>query len=377
MRDVSARFGVATLVVWTGCSTSTGTFDSPSDPILDAAAEVSTDAMADGEAVGPGDAETEGSATDVYPDMDNDGMDLEAAAGDGTLLERSYVGPEGTRDYLLYEPAGYDGTPRALVVALHGCSQSASHFATASGYNRLADQHGFIVVWPEQSLLANTALCWNWFLPGHQRRDVGEAAVIAAIVGEVGKTHALDPKRIHAVGMSAGAAMAVVLGAVFPDVFASIGSVEGCPFQGTPCVGSASVLPAATLATYVVSAMGARTRPVPLFAIQGSLDINVPPANGDLLVKQWVLAADVVDDNLSNQSISSFPHHVSDDSAHGYSFRRSVYVDGAGKDFIEYLEVKGLGHAWPGASVSLAFSDTQGPSATEGSWHFLEAHPMP
>ncbi|HPB98666.1 MAG TPA: hypothetical protein PKW66_22280, partial [Polyangiaceae bacterium] len=64
MRDVSARFGVATLVVWTGCSTSTGTFDSPSDPILDAAAEVSTDAMADGEAVGPGDAETEGSATD-------------------------------------------------------------------------------------------------------------------------------------------------------------------------------------------------------------------------------------------------------------------------------------------------------------------------
>ncbi len=337
----------------------------------DAAAQdaVAQEAAAD---VGPADA----SDPDVIADADP--PDLDATVGGGELLSRSYVGPAGTRDYLLYVPAGYDGTPRPLLVALHGCSQTPSHFAYISKFNLLADAKGFLVVWPEQVVAANTSLCWNWFLPGHQRRDVGEAAILAGMVDEVSGTHAVDPKRVHAVGVSAGAAMSVVLGAVFPDVFASIGSVEGCPFKGTPCVGSPSALPASVLAQYVVDAMGSHARPVPLFAVQGTLDTSVLPANGELLVQQWVRAGDQVDDGQDNGSIPVSPDHVDTGTApNGHSYETDVYLDASGDVFVERWLVSGLGHAWPGGAPAIAYSDPKGPSATEESYRFFEAHPMP
>ncbi len=374
MREACFPVLFAFLAATLGCSSSSGTYDTPPDTGADAGADASEDAVSE---QGHPDA-SEADPPDVYPEADTDAIDLDAVTGGGELIKRSYVGPEGTRDYLLYVPAGYDGTPRPLVLALHGCSQSASHFAYVTGYNQLADQEGMIVLWPEQTIVANSTLCWNWFLPGHQRRDVGEAAMLAAMVREVAGTHAVNPKRVHAVGISAGAAMSVVMGAVFPDVFASIGSVEGCPFQGTPCVGSASLLPAATLAGYVKDAMGAHARPVPLFAVQGTFDFNVPPANGDLLVKQWVLAADAVDDGLQNESIPPLPDHTdSGVSPDGHAYDKAVYLDGEGEVFVEYFEVDGLGHAWPGGAQAIAYSDPQGPSATEESWRFFEAHPMP
>jgi poly(hydroxyalkanoate) depolymerase family esterase len=374
MRVASAPVLFALFAATLGCSASSGTYDGQPDTGTDGGTDATQDVGADTEDHDVSEADP----PDVYPETDTDVIDLDAVTGGGELIKRSYVGPEGTRDYLLYVPKGYDGTPRPLVLALHGCSQSASHFAYVTGYNQLADQEGVLVVWPEQTIVANSTLCWNWFLPGHQRRDVGEAAMLAAIVREVAGTHAVDPKRVHAVGISAGAAMSLVMAAVFPDVFASIGSVEGCPFQGTPCVGSASMLPAATLAGYVEEAMGAYARPVPLFAVQGTLDFNVPPANGDLLVKQWVLAADAVDDGLSNQSIPPSPDHTdSGVAANGHAFVKEVYLDADEEVFIEYFKVDGLGHAWPGGAQAIAYSDPQGPSATDESWRFFEAHPMP
>jgi poly(hydroxyalkanoate) depolymerase family esterase len=353
-----------------GCSSSTGdTFTNPTDAGSDGAEDAVSEETEDA---------PEEAALDAYPDVDTDVVDLDGAVGGGELVRRAYAGLEGTREYLLYIPAGYDGTPLPLVVAMHGCSQSATHFAYVTAYNQLADTKKFLVLWPEQAMVFNASLCWNWFLPGHQKRDVGEAAILAAMVKEVKGSHGVDPNRVHAVGVSAGAAMAVVLGAVFPDVFASIGSVEGCPFQGTPCVGSPSIMPPSTLATYVVDAMGVHARPVPLFAIQGSLDMNVLPANGDLLVKQWVLAADAVDDGITNGSVPSSPHHTNDGAAPGgHSYATDVYVDGAGEVLIEYWKVSGLGHAWPGGAPAIAYSDPKGPSATEESYRFFEAHPLP
>lgn len=360
-------------VVLAGCSASSGsTFDSDRDAGTDAADDVSPDSTESG----PDDAASD--AVDSSSDSaEADGPDLDAAVGEGELSKRSYVGPEGTRDYLLYVPAGYDGTPRPAVVALHGCSQSASHFAYVSGYNHLADQKGFIVIWPEQNIVSNSSLCWNWFLPGHQQRDVGEAAILAGMVTAVMGTHAVAEDRVHAVGISAGAAMAVVLGAVFPDVFASVGSVEGCPFQGTPCVGSPSVMPASTLAGYVVDAMGIHARSVPLFAVQGSLDTSVLPANGELLVQQWVRAMDRIDDGTSNGSVPSTPHHTNSGTASGgLDYDVDVYLDGAGEVVVEKWLVAGLGHAWPGGAQAIAYSDSRGPSATEESYRFFEEHPM-
>lgn len=364
-----------------GCSASGGqTYDSNPDAGNDAAdASIGEtgveDATSDTDAQ---DAAGQDVTVEAGLDADAEPPDLDAAVGGGELIKRSYVGPEGTRDYLLYVPAGYDGTPRPLLVGLHGCSQSASHFAYITGFNHLADTEGFLVVWPEQNVVANASLCWNWFSLVHQRRDTGEAAIIASIVNEVAGTHAVDSKRVYAAGISAGGAMAVVLGAVFPDVFAAIGSVEGCPFRGTPCVGSPSVLPPSTLAGYVVDAMSANARPVPLFAVQGTLDANVLPPNAELLVQQWVRAADAVDDGAANGSVSTTPAYTTDGSAPGgYDYEKDVYLDAGGDVLVERWLVKGLGHAWPGGAPAIAYSDPKGPSASDESWRFFEEHPMP
>ena len=96
--------------------------------------------------------------------------------------------------------------------------------------NCLADEHGFIVVYPEQAVQANASKCWNWFKPQDQRRGAGEPALIADIVREVAREHCADPRRVYVAGLSAGAAMAVVLGETYPELFAGVGAHSGLPY---------------------------------------------------------------------------------------------------------------------------------------------------
>ena len=106
-----------------------------------------------------------------------------------------------------------------LVMVLHGCGHDAKDMAEISGMNQLADLNGFLVVYPEQSRFANLLKCWNWFDPRHQTRGAGEPSILAAVVDQVRATHPVDPDRIFLVGVSAGAAMASILAATYPDIF--------------------------------------------------------------------------------------------------------------------------------------------------------------
>ena len=108
--------------------------------------------------------------------------------------------------------------------------------------NRLADEHGFLVVYPEQAAHANASKCWNWFKPQDQLRGAGEPSLIAGIVREVARRHGADPRRIFVAGLSAGAAMAVVLGETYPELFAGVGAHSGLPY------GSAHDIPSALAA---------------------------------------------------------------------------------------------------------------------------------
>jgi poly(3-hydroxybutyrate) depolymerase len=188
---------------------------------------------------------------------------------------------------------------------------------------------------------------------------------------------AIDPKNVFVTGLSAGAAMAVVMAATWPDVFASTGVVAGCPFKGTPCLQQASTDSINTLIGYVHDTMGAHARVMPLIIMQGDADTTVPPANAQLLLKQFLGADDLADDGVANGSVSTTAaHHDTATASGGDTYDVDTY-DFGGASLIESWTIHGMGHAWPGGPAGLAYSDPKGPDASHEIYRFLSAHPLP
>jgi poly(hydroxyalkanoate) depolymerase family esterase len=125
-----------------------------------------------------------------------------------------------------------DGLPRGavLVVLLHGYTQRAAGFADASGWAALAERHRFALLLPEQQAANNRDLCFNFFLPGNNRRGRGEAASIRAMVDRALADHGLDPKRVFVAGLSAGGGIAAALLAAYPETFTTGAVVAGVPY---------------------------------------------------------------------------------------------------------------------------------------------------
>src|SRR3954452_5954768 len=138
------------------------------------------------------------------------------------------------RPVFVHAPPDLDpATPAPLVVMLHGCTQTAASFSAGSLMNRTADRHGFVVAYPEQSREENPSCCWNWFSSSHQARGGGEPASIAGAtrtVAEAVDRWTIDPARVFVAGMSAGGAMAAVMAATYPDVFAAVAIHSGLAY---------------------------------------------------------------------------------------------------------------------------------------------------
>ena len=134
------------------------------------------------------------------------------------FLNRSYACTAGRRNYKLYIPHRHHAGRRPLLVMLHGGTQDADDFAVGTRMNVLAEEYGFIVAYPSQSKSANPSLCWNWFKPEHQKRGVGEPSLIAGLTNEIIAEYDADPHRVFVAGLSAGGAMAAVMGATYPEI---------------------------------------------------------------------------------------------------------------------------------------------------------------
>ncbi|GAA0497286.1 extracellular catalytic domain type 1 short-chain-length polyhydroxyalkanoate depolymerase [Deinococcus depolymerans] len=298
------------------------------------------------------------------------------AQATGTTTTGSATGAGVTRAYTLYTPAAGAGAARPLVVMLHGCTQSPTDFAAGTRMNDLADTQGFLVVYPEQPVSANQNRCWNWFEPAHQARGQGEPAAIRAVVDAVKGQGNVDGARVYVAGLSAGAAMSVILGATYPDVFSGVGVASGLEFRAATtstaaftAMSSGGPNPDAQ-GTAAYTAMGAFKRTVRTIVFHGSSDSTVSPVNGDQVAAQWVQTNDLADDGQDNGSRSAAQVTTRSGTVSG---GRAYSVKSFAGGVVEQWSVTGMGHAWSGGSTAGSYTDPRGPDASAELWRFFSA----
>ena len=264
----------------------------------------------------------------------------------------------GARDYKLFEPAR-EGGPLPLVVMLHGCTQDPDDFARGTRMNALARARGFLVLYPAQSQRANPQRCWNWFKHNHQGRGRGEPAILAGMVREVIATHDVDPARVYVAGLSAGGAMAAILGDAYPELFAAVGVHSGLPAGSATDVQTAF---AAMAGGPAAPRRGARQGAAPpTIVFQGDADATVNLVNGERVMAATGLSA-------SSDSKRGA-------SAMGVPYTRRTWVDGQGAERGELWTLHGVGHAWSGGDLTGSYTDPRGPDASAEMLRFFLAHP--
>ena len=299
-------------------------------------------------------------------------------AGEGAWERRSHRGAAGSRAYFVHTPPALPA-PAPLVVMLHGCTQTAADLARSTKMNAVADRHGFVVAYPQQSGQHNSQGCWNWFLPAHQRRAAGEPALIAGIAQELaagGPATRIDPERVFLAGMSAGGAMAAVLAANYPELFSGLAVHSGLPYAAATSQESAFQAMARGARdgsghAGALAAMGERRRPMPTIVIHGASDSIVSSVNGRRLVEQWLGANTLAPGESLDGQLSRPAEVVHEQVTGGHAYTRSRWSDARGRPAVEYLEVAGLGHAWSGGAAGAAWSDARGPDASEAIWRFF------
>ncbi|WNG85577.1 PHB depolymerase family esterase [Mycobacterium sp. ITM-2016-00317] len=284
--------------------------------------------------------------------------------------------------YQVHLPPQYDGTARLpVVMAIHGCAMTGfgwNSMKATTQFNSLADREAFIVVYPTQRMFQNTLNCWNSADPRQQHRHGGELALLAGVARQVVADYHADPDQVHVVGASSGAGTAVILGATFPDVFATVTSVAGGEYglnQVDP--DDPGTTPPEYTARQAWAQMGERARRVPLLVVQGTTDDVVPPTVATRLVAHWSAVHDLVDDGLLNNSLALAEEHETvpaDSGRHAYT--RSALSTPQGETVVESYLVEGMGHAYPGPAGEGLFTDRSGPAASELAWHFARRHPM-
>lgn len=301
----------------------------------------------------------------------------EVGPDQGRFLSESYTNGCGTRSYKLYVPSSYHGQALPLVVMLHGCTQSPDDFATATRMNEFAETHSFLVAYPAQIFKANLGKCWNWFKTSEQQRDRGEPAIIAGLTRQIIATYGLDTRRVYVAGISAGGAMAMVMGATYPDLYAAVGIQSGVAYGVAHNIPSGLMAikgGGSTSADRLASAPGSKEklRVVPTIVFHGDRDSIVHPNNSEQIIAQWL---ELWGDGTNGPAPQVTVHHGQVPAGHAYT--RSVYHDGSGPTLMERWLVHGAGHAWSGGSPNVMFTEPKGPDATQEMLRFFYEHPHP
>ena len=301
-----------------------------------------------------------------------------STAGSASGVHRLRFGRDAYRYALYIPPRRRSGPAMPLVVVLHGCTMSPAEEEAATGYDQLAAVRGFAVLYPDVDAVdAANGRCWKalWD-PQAEGRGRGDAGAIAAMTTAVTARWHLDPTRVYAIGISAGAFEVSSLGVAYPDMYAAIGIHSGAGYlpgaYGCPPVSAGATETAARAA---VAAMGSRARAMPVIIFHGDRDATIPYRCGRQALAQWLAADDLILHRQHSAPVPSTPSgstHAAVAGRRAYSVR--FYAERPRCPIIELWSIHGMGHYWSGGSAdpaSLRYSDPTGPNASAASWAFF------
>ncbi|MDN4987503.1 PHB depolymerase family esterase [Bradyrhizobium arachidis] len=297
---------------------------------------------------------------DQRPDQRLDGLRLPdfgaGADGSNSLQEVTGFGDNpGALRMFAFVPAQLQ-KPRALVVVLHGCGQTAAAYDLGAGWSTLARHYGFALVMPEQQRINNGNTCFNWFNPEDTARDSGEARSIREMIAHMVQTHRIDPRRIYISGLSAGGGMTSVMLATYPEVFAAGAVIAGLPYgiasnlrEALDGMFHSPARPERELGDFVRRASNHRG-PWPKMSVwHGSADRTVNPGNANEIVKQWLDLHDLPMTPMAETNVDGYP--------------RQAWWNKDGETLVESYAITGMAHGTP-----LGLADNEQRYGVEGAF---------
>lgn len=286
----------------------------------------------------------------------------------------SYAGSR-TRHYLVHVPRKRTARrARPLVVVLHGCHQDNRDIEAITGFNQLADRHGFLVAYPFVTSYRGmrNKNCWGWWFDSEIHAGAGEVEDLWQIIAEIQQHYAIDPRRIHITGLSSGAAMAVALMVAHGDKIASGAAVAGLPYaERADAVRHAwnrkpRYRPLTTIVSAMQREMGDAARSVPIQIVHSKDDETVEIQAAELLRDSWGHCFDIDTRNA---------YRVSNGNVDGTAWEHSCYRNGGRKSIIETLFLDGPGHGWYGGNPG-NYSFPDAPDIKRHMWKFFVSHPL-
>jgi poly(hydroxyalkanoate) depolymerase family esterase len=299
-----------------------------------------------------------------------------SAAAAGQFVTGTY----GGKTYKLFIHGQYDeNTSYPLYVMLHGCTQDANQFAAGTQMNALAEEKGFLVLYPEQNSAANSNKCWNWFETSHQSRGSGEPSVIAGMVQAIKGSYSIQNEQVYVAGLSAGGAMSVIMGAAYPDIFSGVGVGAGLEYKAATSTVSAFTAMSnggpnpVQQGRLAYQEMGSRAELMPVIVFHGTSDYTVNSINGTQVISQWSVTNDLAANGSEDGWIDGNPEKSETlQVPAGRSYTVNEYNGEDGKVWMKRVFVDGMGHAWSGGSSQGSYTDPQGPNASFIMWEFFQ-----